>query len=1080
MPKKSSTLLVCIFFTMLSSLIFAGPPGDSTFSVLFRYRQSREYVPDIKDAAGVAFRDINGDELPDLYIICVRGDNHLLLNSGAYRPFKDATALSGLDGNPRPKGFYNMETGTNVYDQKFGTNISDLDNDGDGDILIAGWGIATALYINNGNLQFRNVTDQLELFPPINANQFYTADIDNNGLLDLLLTDEYHGVRLLLNLGENFYQDITPGSGLDSTNTVRSAAFCDFDNDGDADLYLTRYNKPDQMYRNSGSGLFKLLPAFLEVLQQNLPTTGVSWGDIDNDTDMDFLVTAADGHNLLYLNQTAPGDSNWIFTEFNSLSDGKYRFPSYGSILADFNNDGLLDIFIANTGPNELLWQRSPLLFERSFEYPPSLHPAPRASSRSAVCADFDLDGDLDVFVTNLDTFCVLYQNLTNTSSFIKFKLTGTVSNRDAVGARIELHRPTGAKEIIAIREINGGEGYLSAHEPLVHFGLDTLTVVDATIRFPSGRIINIQGLTAGQVYQIYEYGLLERSFIQFYQHLLSLMRQTVFWYQVILALLFFILIFVFVRLGLKRYRWSAGAASGYLVGFLISALIAITALKKLGLLTIYITIDILTILFIIISTINSERLYRLRSIRERYRSILIDLSNQIVNIHDNDELFKTVIENILQITEFNTIVILALDRSEKNVESVISRGVEVKPQDPDMIQFWPEFLSTIRVQKHIQKNFHRNYIPLFNLLGAEVILSIERGARIYGLLSLGARHPISPLKREDLELFKSLCNQMAVALENNEYIHRSTEMIKRLTAAEVQEKYLKELEAAYTVLDSKNRDLQRLYDELKNTQAQLIQAEKMASLGQLVAGISHEMNNPVGFIYSNIKQLQQYTQRIESFIARQLSKSSRPLSSSAGQSRQSDIEQIRQILPDIKNLIEDTITGSKMIKELVSDLRSFSHLDQAKWQLFNIHDGLENSIKIMLTQFKHQLTIQRSFQAAGVLECNPGQLNQVFLNLLTNAAQAIKEEGTIWIETSDVPGSLIIRIRDNGIGMTAETVNKIFDPFFTTKDVGEGTGLGLSISYSIIKNHGGTIEVASTPGQGSTFTITLPYKKGT
>jgi signal transduction histidine kinase len=414
-------------------------------------------------------------------------------------------------------------------------------------------------------------------------------------------------------------------------------------------------------------------------------------------------------------------------------------------------------------------------------------------------------------------------------------------------------------------------------------------------------------------------------------------------------------------------------------------------------------------------------------------------------------------------------------------VETVISRGVEIRQGEPGTVQCWPEFLSAIRIHKHIQKNFQRNFVPLFNLLEAEVTLSIERGTRLYGLISLGARNPISPLKREDLELFKSLCNQMAVALENNEYIQRSTEMIKRLTAAEVQEKYLKELEAAYSVLDSKNRDLQRLYDELKNTQAQLIQAEKMASLGQLVAGISHEMNNPVGFIYSNVKQLQQYTQRIENFISGQLSRTSKSSSLPAGKSRQTETDQIRQILPDIKNLIEDTISGSKMIKELVSNLRSFSHLDQAKWQQFNIHEGLESSIKIMLTQFKHQLTIQRNFQANGVLECNPGQLNQVFLNLLTNAAQAIKEAGIIWIETEDLrrPDSLVIRIRDNGIGMSAETLSKIFDPFFTTKDVGEGTGLGLSISYSIIKNHGGTIEVSSSPGTGSTFTITLPYKKG-
>jgi signal transduction histidine kinase len=1077
MTIKKSVIPILYFFFVLSSAPAAEPSFDSTFSLIFRHRQSREYIPDIRDAAGVAFRDINGDELPDLYVVCVQEDNHLLLNSGAYRPFKDATALAGLDGNPRPKGFYSMETGSTVFDQKFGTTISDLDNDGDGDILIAGWGIATALYRNDTNLRFRNITDQMELFPPINGNAFYTADINNDGLLDLLLTDEYHGVRLLRNLGENFFQDITPGSGLDMTATVRSAAFCDFDHDGDLDLYLTRFNKPDQMYRNLGHGKFKLMPLFLPVLLQNLPTTGISCADIDNDADMDFLVTAADGQIRLYLNQTAAGDSNWVFTEFKGFPENKYLFPAYGSILADFNNDGRLDIFIAHTGPNELLLQRSPLVFERRFEYSPSAHPALPTSSRSAVSADFDLDGDLDVFVTNLDTFCVLYQNMTNSSSFIKFKLIGTTSNHDAIGARIELHRPKGNKEIIAVREIGAGEGYLSSSDPLVHFGLDTLTSVDATIRFPSGRIITEKGLAAGQVYQVYEYGLVERSLILFYQHLLSLMRQSDFWYQVALALVFFILVFVFVRLGLKRYRWNPGAASGYLVGFFISALIAITALKKLGLLTIYIIIDILTILFIIVSIINSERLYRLRSIRERYRSILINLSNQIVNIHDNDELFRTVIENILQITEFNRIVLLSFDRSEKKVESILCRGIEIKQQELDSIPLWPEFISTLRTHRHIQKNFNRSYISLFSFLGSEIILSIERGSRIYGLISLGARHPISPLKREDIELFKSLCNQMAVALENNDYINRSTEMIKRLTAAEVQEKYLKELESAYAVLDSKNRDLQKLFDELKNTQAQLIQAEKMASLGQLVAGISHEINNPVGFIYSNVKQLQTYTRRIENFIARQLSKSS-PSSAAAGKTRQSDMDQITQILPDIKNLIEDTITGSRMIKELVSNLRSFSHLDQAKWQMFNIHEGLESSIKIMLTQFKHQLTIQRNFQARGTLECNPGQLNQVFLNLLTNAAQAIKEKGTIWIDTEDREESLIIRIRDDGSGMSAETLSKIFDPFFTTKDVGAGTGLGLSISYSIVKNHGGTIEVISTPGVGSTFTISLPYKK--
>jgi signal transduction histidine kinase len=182
--------------------------------------------------------------------------------------------------------------------------------------------------------------------------------------------------------------------------------------------------------------------------------------------------------------------------------------------------------------------------------------------------------------------------------------------------------------------------------------------------------------------------------------------------------------------------------------------------------------------------------------------------------------------------------------------------------------------------------------------------------------------------------------------------------------------------------------------------------------------------------------------------------------------------------MPDIKGLIGDTIAGSRMIKELVENLRNFSHLDRAKSELTDIHKGIESSIKILMPQFKHQLKIHKAFKAKGIIDCNPGQMNQVFLNILANAAQAIGREGNIWIETFDANDTLVIRIRDDGIGMTDEILAKIFDPFFTTKKVGEGTGLGLSISYSIIQNQGGRIEAESTPGKGTTFTLTLPYSQ--
>ena len=307
----------------------------------------------------------------------------------------------------------------------------------------------------------------------------------------------------------------------------------------------------------------------------------------------------------------------------------------------------------------------------------------------------------------------------------------------------------------------------------------------------------------------------------------------------------------------------------------------------------------------------------------------------------------------------------------------------------------------------------------------------------------------------------------MAIAMENNEYLRKSTEMIKKLTAAEVREKYLAELENTNAELDRKNQDLQQLYDELKETQAQLIHSEKMASLGQLVAGISHELNNPIGFIYSNSKQLKSYIEKIEKFI--------RVYDGKEEKDKDSKID-IDNLMIDLHSLIHDTISGSQMIKEIVDNLRNFSHLDEAKWKKVDIHKGLESSIKIMMPQFKRQLEIHKNFQASGIISCNPGQLNQVFLNILSNAAQAIDNSGNIWINTHDENDFLVIDIKDDGKGMPPNIRDKIFDPFYTTKDVGEGTGLGLSISYSIIQNHNGTLSVESQVNKGSTFSIKIPY----
>jgi len=1054
---------MCRSIVIILLSIFSFIPGkaqvSTNFEQIFRYRSSQSYIPDISEVYGVAFRDINNDHLPDIYLIRYFGDNQLLVNNGAYRPFKDATAIADLSGNPRPKGVYKAELGETTYDLKFGTSIVDIENDGDGDVFISGWGISTALYRNDGNLNFKNITDRIDIFPPIHANTIVAADIDNDGLTDILFTDEHSNNRLLRNLDDGYFEDISVRSGLTENALSRGAAFCDLDNDGDQDLYITNWNSPDFLYINNGQGLFERSGLDLNSLTKPYKTGSVSFADLDNDYDFDIVVTRFDGSNIIYIN-TDPDSLHFTEHEFSNNS------RSYGCVIADFNNDGLQDIYFSNFGQNHLIL--SPLS-DISTTLVDS-QDTNRSQSTGAAYADFDLDGDLDLYIANKNVNSIFYQNHTNNNSYIKFDLYGIQTNSDAIGARVAIYSPghiDDPEHLLGVREVSGGSGLYSLNEPVLHFGLDTTEIVDAVISFPSGKVLTKNHLRSGHTYEIYEYDFPMRSILIFLRNLGKQMQQMVFWYQVFLTILFFILTFVFIRLGLRRYRWSPGTASAYLAGFFLLALIAITALSQLGLLTIFLVINILTIVFVAILVVNSERYYRLRKSREKYRSVLLNLSNQIVEIHDDIKLFATVIDNIHQNSDFDQIALYTINEDETKIKSYLPSGEQHSENSLSILPESDIFLEKLRSEKFLRILDHKELSGVFDFFQTQNIAAIERNNRIYGILVMGSSMPVTPLSKEDIDLFKVIGNQMAIAMENNEYIRKSTEMIKKLTAAEVREKYLNELETTNAELDRKNQALQKLYDELKETQTQLIHSEKMASLGQLVAGISHELNNPIGFIYSNAKQLKIYTGRIENFIKEY---------DQSAKNAENKKKQMENLLPDLNSLIHDTITGSQMIKEIVDNLRNFSHLDEAIWKKVDIHRGIESSIKIMLPQFRRQLEIHKDYQASGIISCNPGQLNQVFLNILANAAQAIENSGNIWISTRDEDDFLVIDIKDDGKGMPPKTLDKIFDPFFTTKDVGEGTGLGLSISYSIIQNHNGIISAKSKVNKGSIFTIKIPY----
>jgi len=264
--------------------------------------------------------------------------------------------------------------------------------------------------------------------------------------------------------------------------------------------------------------------------------------------------------------------------------------------------------------------------------------------------------------------------------------------------------------------------------------------------------------------------------------------------------------------------------------------------------------------------------------------------------------------------------------------------------------------------------------------------------------------------------------------------------------------------------------------EELKQVQAHLVQQEKMASIGQLAAGVAHEINNPIGFISSNLSTLKKYVDRLVEFIAAEDQATAHIDSVEVKHLR--DLRKqlkIDYITNDAGQLILESLDGTDRVRRIVQDLKSFSRVDQAGRALVNLNETLETTINIAWNEIKYVSSLSREYGEIPPINCYPQQLNQVFLNLLVNAAQAIEGQGNITVRTWSDATHVFVSVADTGKGISAKNLPKIFEPFFTTKAIGKGTGLGLSISYGIIKNHGGEIRVQSEEGKGTTFTVSIP-----
>ncbi|RMF67237.1 MAG: GAF domain-containing protein [Calditrichaeota bacterium] len=332
------------------------------------------------------------------------------------------------------------------------------------------------------------------------------------------------------------------------------------------------------------------------------------------------------------------------------------------------------------------------------------------------------------------------------------------------------------------------------------------------------------------------------------------------------------------------------------------------------------------------------------------------------------------------------------------------------------------------------------------------VCVPLRSRAKLMGTIYLDTTQSEHFFKPEDLVFLEGFANLAAIAIENAQ----SYEEIEKLNAG-----LEKQVAERTKELRQKHEALQKAYQELKETQLQLIRSEKMASLGQLVAGVAHEINTPLASVTSNTDTFLRNFRKMRDRLKHP----------------DQTLEDVLNTTDVLCNLAQINQVACERMTQIVKTLRNFARLDEEDFKSVDLHEGIDNTLSLIAHLSRGRIEIIKEYGDLPRLQCYAGQLNQVFMNILVNACQAIAGKGKITIKTWYQDEEIHLRFSDTGVGIPPENIHRIFDPGFTTKGVGVGTGLGLSISYKIIEEHGGRIEVESEVGKGSTFTLHLPLQ---
>jgi len=448
-----------------------------------------------------------------------------------------------------------------------------------------------------------------------------------------------------------------------------------------------------------------------------------------------------------------------------------------------------------------------------------------------------------------------------------------------------------------------------------------------------------------------------------------------------------------------------------------------------------------------------AESFYSFETLDKKRLQALYLLSQQLNRILDPDKIFKELIVNIVKLLEVERAIIILIENGDPRIR--ISHNIDEQSEInalnfshtivSKVIQDFKPLYSSNALDDHrfsqIQ-TIHKLEILSF------ICVPIRVGKEILGTIYVDNRHLTKVLTEADIEFLQAIANLVAVALHNSMTYQKIEELNLSL-----EEKVRQRTER-----------LQKTVEKLKSTQERLIQSEKMASLGRIIAGFMHEFNNPINFIYSNLPHLREYSQRIISEL--------NEIEKSGGDQQEIDPD-LQFIKKDLLKLIDGMQEGAERSRKIVEDLRDFSGAGGRNFQVLNWNDNLKSIVKFLRKGMYESFKITINANETFYIEGNKAELNQALLNLLNNAVAAGADE--IHIRNSCVGDFLKCEIEDNGKGIAKDDLSKIFDPFYTTKDVGKGMGLGLSIVYSTINHHSGRIEVSSRVNKGTTFKIFLP-----